>query len=147
MEMAPRAKARNEFVAMLTDLFAPLGHITARRMFGGWGVYCDGTVFGLVAHDVLFLKADDECRAAFEDRQLDMFYPHGPDGVCISYYEIPGEWLEDEDDILPYARIALDAGLRAALNKKPKPKKRAGQTKGGVKVKAKTKSKSAGAGA
>ncbi|OKH89192.1 hypothetical protein LF95_03900 [Thalassospira sp. TSL5-1] len=108
---------------MLTDLFAPMGHITARRMFGGWGIYCDGTVFGLVAQDVLFLKADDACRDVFEARDLDMFYPYGPDGICISYYEIPGDWLEGEDDILPYSRIALEAGLRASRNKKTKKKK------------------------
>ncbi|WP_114090296.1 TfoX/Sxy family protein [Thalassospira profundimaris] len=119
----PAARGRNEFVAMLTDLFAPLGHITARRMFGGWGIYCDGIVFGLVADDVLFLKADDLCRDVFEARHLDMFYPQGPEGICISYYEIPGDWLEDEDDILPYARVALDAGLRASRTKKTKKKK------------------------
>ncbi len=115
--------SQNEFVAMLSDLLAPMGHITARRMFGGWGIYCDGTIFGLVADDVLFLKADDVCREVFEASQLDRFYPHGPDGICMSYYEVPGDWLEDEDDILPYARIALDAGLRGGKTKKTKKKK------------------------
>ncbi|OSQ36153.1 TfoX/Sxy family protein [Thalassospira mesophila] len=117
------ALVANEFVTMVADLLSPLGQITAKRLFGGWGLYCDGTVFALVFKDVLFLKADDLCRTRFEAKDLPPFRPHGPDGICIAYFEIPGDWLEDGDDILPYARIALDAGLRALAAKNAKVKK------------------------
>jgi DNA transformation protein len=108
----------NEFVVMVTELLSPLGTVTAKRLFGGWGLYCDGVVFALVAQDVLFLKGDDLCRAQYEAQDMAPFRPHGPDGMCLAYFEVPGDWLEDEDIILPYARIAFDAGLRAAAIKK-----------------------------
>ena len=54
------------FAAHLEDLFAPLGAIKIRRMFGGAGLYCGGLMFGLVFDDVLYLKADDGNRADFE---------------------------------------------------------------------------------
>tara|TARA_R110002012_G_scaffold104558_1_gene245109 strand:+ start:108 stop:485 length:378 start_codon:yes stop_codon:yes gene_type:complete len=114
----------NEFVVMVTELLSPLGTVTAKRLFGGWGLYCDGVVFALVAQDVLFLKGDDLCRAQYEAQDMAPFRPHGPDGMCLAYFEVPGDWLEDEDIILPYARIAFDAGLRAAAIKKSRPLKR-----------------------
>jgi DNA transformation protein len=113
----------NEFVVMVTELLSPLGTVTAKRLFGGWGLYCDGVVFALVAQDVLFLKGDDLCRAQYEAQDMAPFRPHGPDGMCLAYFEVPGDWLEDEDIILPYARIAFDAGLRAAAIKKSRPLK------------------------
>lgn len=114
----------NEFVVMVTELLSPLGTVTAKRLFGGWGLYCDGVVFALVAQDVLFLKGDDLCRAQYEVQDMAPFRPHGPDGMCLAYFEVPGDWLEDEDIILPYARIAFDAGLRAAAIKKSRTLKR-----------------------
>ena len=117
------ALAVNEFVVMVTELLAPLGVIRAKRLFGGWGLYCDGIVFALVAQDVLFLKGDDQCRHLYEVENMAPFRPHGPDGICIAYFEVPGDWLEDEDLVLPFARIAFDAGLRAAAAKNAKPAK------------------------
>lgn len=32
------------------------GHVTARRMFGEYAVYCDGRVVGLICDNQLFLK-------------------------------------------------------------------------------------------
>ena len=43
----------------LAELFAPLGGVVFRRMFGGVGVFRDGLMFALVADDVLYMKADD----------------------------------------------------------------------------------------
>lgn len=41
----------SEFVDNLNDVFGQFGSIAVRRMFGGYGVYHDGLMFGLVAHD------------------------------------------------------------------------------------------------
>lgn len=47
-----------------------LGGITARAMFGGWRLYCDGLVFAVVAGGALFLKADKETSPDFVARGL-----------------------------------------------------------------------------
>ncbi len=58
--------ARNaRFIAFIADQLAPLGHVTARPMFSGAGIYCDGTIFALVLRDTLYLKVDDANRADF----------------------------------------------------------------------------------
>jgi DNA transformation protein len=54
------------FLALLQDQLSDLGTVTARRMFSGAGVYIDGVIFALVIDDVLYLKTDEESRAAWE---------------------------------------------------------------------------------
>ena len=51
------------FVELLKDALSGLGPVSVRRMFGGAGVYADGVMFGLVADDTLYLKADDDYKA------------------------------------------------------------------------------------
>jgi DNA transformation protein len=60
-------------VELAKELSAPLGRVTFRRMFSGWGVFCEAGMFGLVADDVLYLKVDSETRAVFEAEGLEPF--------------------------------------------------------------------------
>ena len=52
-----------EFRDYLLELLAPLEGVTARRMFGGGGLYLEDTMFAIVADDVLFLKVDETNQA------------------------------------------------------------------------------------
>ena len=54
------------FLDHLRELFAGLGTIELRPMFGGHGVYLDGAIVGIVLDETLYLKADDETRPRFE---------------------------------------------------------------------------------
>ena len=56
----------SEFVEFVLESLQPLGGLSARRMFGGWGIYKDGVMFALIAHDQLYLRVDDGTRAAYE---------------------------------------------------------------------------------
>ena len=44
----------------LLELLAPLGPVSARRMFGGVGLFHNGTMFGLIARDELFFKVGED---------------------------------------------------------------------------------------
>lgn len=58
----------DEFIEYVIDQLAAWGEVSARRMFGGAGLYCDGMMFGLIADDVAYLKADDSNREDFIGR-------------------------------------------------------------------------------
>jgi len=58
----------------LVDQPEPFGLIAAKRMFGGGGLFRDGTMFALIADDVLYLKADEQNQADFEDRGMGPFF-------------------------------------------------------------------------
>jgi DNA transformation protein len=40
---------------LVLEQMADFGFVTARRMFGGAGIYRDGMMFALIADDVLYL--------------------------------------------------------------------------------------------
>ena len=56
----------DKFLAYLLELLAPVGPVSARRMFGALGLFHRGVMFGLISREELFLKVGDENRAAFE---------------------------------------------------------------------------------
>lgn len=104
----------NEFVEHLHEVFRDFGRISARRMFGGCGIYYDGVMFALVADDVLYLKADDSSSEHFASRGLARFqYNKGGKVVNVSYYEAPGEIFDEPEAAVEWARRAVDAALRA----------------------------------
>ncbi|HEX5600496.1 MAG TPA: TfoX/Sxy family protein [Hyphomicrobiaceae bacterium] len=109
----------DEFLELLRDLLNGLGPIRIRRMFGGAGIYCDGMMFALVSDDTLYLKADDVNRGNFEARSLAPFRYETKDGrmAVMSYWRAPEELLDDPDELMVWARAALEAARRAQLNK------------------------------
>lgn len=103
-----------DFVDYLLELLEPLPSITAKRMFGGYGIFRSGLMFGLVADSTLYFKVDDENRVAFEERELGPFtYEAKGTTMTMSYYEAPGEVLDNSEDMVEWAEIAYGAALRA----------------------------------
>ena len=51
-------KRANEFVEHLNEVFRLFGAIHSKQMFGGYGIYHQGLMMGLVANDTLHLKTD-----------------------------------------------------------------------------------------
>src|SRR5437764_7822862 len=62
-----------EYVAHVLEMMRPTALATTRAMFGGHGVYVEGVIIAIVIDDVLYLKTDDENRAAFLDLGLEPF--------------------------------------------------------------------------
>lgn len=113
----------SEFVDYLHEVFAHFGPISARRMFGGYGIYHDGLMFALVVDDTLYLKADAGNIAQFEQRGLRPFaYNSRGRTVRLSYYLAPEEMLEDSNEAAAWARRSFEAAMRSRT-KSPKPKK------------------------
>ena len=116
-----------DFRDYLLDQLAPFGGVEAKRMFGGGGLYRDGTMFGLVSDDVLYLKVDDVNRADFEDAGMAPFtYTNKArkKPVAMSYYETPGDVLEDPDQLCAWAGRAWEAARRSGAPRKNKKKKK-----------------------
>ncbi len=75
-------------------------------MFGGVGLYVGDLFFGLLADDVLYLKADDSTRGSLEAAGARPFQPY-PDrqrrGGTTQYYSVPVAVLEDSDTLTAWA--------------------------------------------
>ncbi len=100
-----------DFVQYVCDQCAGAGEIVAKKMFGDYGIYCDGKIFGLICDDCLYLKPTEEVRTML--RTVDMRPPY--DGARDYFY------IADVDD-----RDYLATLVRETFNALPwpKPKKR-----------------------
>lgn len=110
------------FVDFALDLLALAGPVQARRMFGGHGLYLGGAMFGLLDDDELFLKTDAETAPRFVAAGCRPWVYTRRDGTPerTSYYRPPDEAHEDAEAMLPWARLAVDAALRARAAKEAK---------------------------
>ena len=114
---------RSEFGDYLADLLAPLGPVEVRSMFGGFGVFLDGLMFGLIADDTLYLKVDNDNRSQFESAGCEAFvYEMKGKPMEMSYHRAPEEALESWEAIQPWAESGLAAARRAPAKKRKKRK-------------------------
>jgi len=110
--------ASPEFVAHCTELLAPLGSVRVRRMFGGHGFYIDDLFAALIAGERLYLKVDAQTRPLFEAAGCEPFiYDSSGKNVSLGYFSAPEEAMESPPLMLPWARHALSAALRARAAK------------------------------
>jgi DNA transformation protein len=93
---------------LLRDL-APIGDVSCRKMFGGYGIFEGSTMFALVnSQGELFLKADDSNRPRFEQIGAKQ---HGK----MPYFQPSPEVFADEDSLRDWAQVSIEV---ARANKK-----------------------------
>lgn len=52
----------SDFVQYIADQCAGAGEITIKKMFGDYGIYCEGKLFGLICDDRFYLKPTETAR-------------------------------------------------------------------------------------
>jgi DNA transformation protein len=111
----------DDFIAYLHELLEPAGKVSARAMFGGWGIYVDGTIIGIVVDRRLYLKVDALSQTRFAATGSAPFMYQSPKGpMAMSYWSIPDDAMDSSEAMAPWARLAKDAAGRKALATKPK---------------------------
>jgi DNA transformation protein len=113
MPMTPQDAA---LFARFTAAAVSLGPVRARPMFGGYGLYLDGVMVGLLTGgEHLYLKAGPGNQAAFDAAGLPPFvYLRQGQPVALSYRAAPadGDWH-------PWIAGALAAAKASAGRRKP----------------------------
>ncbi len=106
--------ANAELVAYLMDALAPAGGVSFRRMFGGGGLFRDGLMFALIVADDLYLKVDAETEGEFIAEGLGVFEYDTSKGrkSLGTYRRAPERLLDEPDELLAWARLAMDASRR-----------------------------------
>jgi DNA transformation protein len=108
-----RKRSSSGFETFVVDQLSELGSVTSRKMFGGVGLYCDDLFFGLIAHDQLYLKVDDQTRTDFEEAGCTPFQPYPDRPGTMQYYTVPLEVLESAPALVEWGRRAVGAAARA----------------------------------
>ena len=102
-----------DFVQYIVDQCGGAGSIDARKMFGDYGIYCNGKIFGLICDNGLYIKPTEQGRQML--RTEDMRPPY--DGAKPHFY------IEDIDDH-DYLSSLVRVTCAALPEPKPKNKKR-----------------------
>ena len=104
----------------LVELFAPLGPVRVKRMFGGKGIYLDGLIIAVELSDgALCLKGDAESAPAYEAAGGRRWVYEGETkagtarAVAMPYWTMPEEAFDDEEALRRFAGLARDASIRA----------------------------------
>jgi len=111
-----------EYLDYVIDQLSCIGEVTAKKMFGGVGLYHNALFFGLIASDVLYFKVDDENRPSYLKAGAKPFQPYGEESSSMSYYEVPVDVLEDVDRLRSWAKASVAAADRKASSHKRRKK-------------------------
>jgi DNA transformation protein and related proteins len=105
-------------------VFAPLGNVRTRKMFGGCGVAIDGINMAFFGDGEVYLKVDALRKARFVEAGLEpLTYDMKGKAFEMSYYQAPSDFYDDSDTALEWGRLALDAARRSAVKKPAKTRK------------------------
>ena len=67
--------SQQAFVEFVVDQLQEAGDIASRKMFGEYGLYCDGKFFAMICDNQLFVKITDRGRNRFPDLPEAAPYP------------------------------------------------------------------------
>lgn len=82
-----------QFVDFVTDQIKGAGEIVARKMFGEYGIYGDGKIFGLICDNKLFIKPTMAGRAFIGKVNESPAYPGAKPAFLIDDKIEDSAWL------------------------------------------------------
>lgn len=97
-----------EFVDFIVDQIENAGEITAKKMFGEYGVWSDGKIFALICDNKLFIKPTEAGRVFINDVVEAPPYPGAKPSFLIEDKIDDREWISNL--------------VRITLNELPEPK-------------------------
>ena len=101
-----------DFVQYVVDQCSEAGEVVAKKMFGDYGIYCNGKIFGLICDDRFYLKPTEEVRPLLRTEELRPPY----DGARDYFY------IADIDDHDYLSKLVKET-YRVLPEPKPKRKK------------------------
>ena len=101
----------DSFKEFVLDQLRELPGVTARSMFGGYGIYQGEVFFAIIHQSRLYFKTNDRTRPAYVKKGMKPFRPNAKQ-TLKTYYEVPVEITEDSDQFTAWAEQAVDRHAR-----------------------------------
>lgn len=76
-----------DFVQFVADQCSGAGEITVKKMFGDYGIYCEGIIFGLICDNRLYVKPTKNGRDVLKAVEMQKPYEGAKDYFYISDVE------------------------------------------------------------
>ena len=90
--------SHRDFVDYVAEQLREAGVIRAKRMFGEYGLYCDGIFFAVICNDQLFVKRTPQGEEAFPNLPKAPPYAGAKDYILV-------EDVDDRDTMAALVRL------------------------------------------
>jgi len=108
-------------IGFVTDQLSALGDLVVKPMFGGAGLYLDGQFFGIFFKERLYFRVSSRTVGAYTARRMKPFKPFEGKGTSRNYYEVPVDIIESPEDLVKWAKIAVEAASSTPSRRPKKP--------------------------
>lgn len=105
---------------VMQDVLAGIPNLRSRRMFGGFGIYKEDVMIGLIANSVLYFKTDAKTMPDFQTHDSRPFTYDAKDRkkVTLSYWEVPEPIMNHREQIEQWTQAAFEAAERSKAGTK-----------------------------
>lgn len=105
---------------ILEEALGEVPGLSARPMFGAYGMYKDGVFFAIIEDDELFFKVNDETVKSYMERESKQFTYGLKNGEIskMNYWKVPDEVLEDREEIVSWIEQSVQVAKENKLKKK-----------------------------
>jgi DNA transformation protein len=106
---------KDEFIQyILSDVLREIAGITYRPMFGAYGLYREGVFFAILSEEKLYFKTDETTKADYlaHGSQPLNYLRLGKRAILKTYYEVPAEIMENQEEIVKWVERAYQAGKK-----------------------------------
>ena len=84
---------------VLEEVLRDVPSVTSRAMFGGFSLYKNGKIFGMIANDILYFKAPVSNRP--------FTYHKNGKTYAMKYWEVPEEIMSNPDEVAIWVNKSL----------------------------------------
>ncbi|SHH24308.1 TfoX/Sxy family protein [Marivita hallyeonensis] len=99
----------DEQIAFVRDLFRDVPGVTTRKMFGGLGIYSEGTIFALIGPgDAIMVKARGDLADQLAAEGAEQWTTYEGKTVNMPYWILPDAALDDPDEACRWARLSIE---------------------------------------
>lgn len=102
----------DSLVEYVCDQLAGIDAVLYKPMFGGYGLYSGSVFFGIVYDGRLYFKTDEATCARYLEWESAPFQPNAKQRLN-SYYEVPGELIDNAGELSELANEAVDVAIQA----------------------------------
>lgn len=100
-----------EYLKHILDQLSEFGEINAKKMFGGIGLFCKGTMFGKIGNNTLRLKVDSSNQKEYEAYRMKPFYSKKKN-KGMPYWEVPIDIINDRNKLTKWVEKSYKIALK-----------------------------------
>jgi DNA transformation protein len=121
------AAKNREYFEEILELLEPYGDVTGKAMFGGWGFWEQGHMFGLISSTgTFYLKTDEASEPRYRKAKSTQFAPEMSSSgreMKMPYWTVPKSVMKDDLRLQEWVEEAIAVGHATSKKKKPSAKK------------------------